>query len=65
MLNKADLNTSHVDKGHLQTSEQYGPKAHFMAKQQVEDVLKDGETTTDGSTADDTVDEEHDLLTTG
>ena len=36
-----------------------------MAKQQVEDVLKDGETTTDGSTADDTVDEEHDLLTTG
>jgi len=32
-----------VDKGHLQTSEQYGSKAHFMAKQQVEDVLKDGE----------------------
>ena len=54
-----------MDKGHLQTSEQYGADAHFIAQQQVEDVLKDGETTTYGSTADDTVDEEYNLLSGG
>ena len=36
-----------------------------MAKQQVEDVLKDGEPTTYGSTADDTIDEEYDFLPGG
>ena len=55
-----------MDQGHLQASEQDSADARdTIAQQQIEDVFKDGETTPDGSTADHTVDEEHDLLTTG
>ena len=54
-----------MDKGHLQTSEKNGAKTHSIAPQQVEDVFEDGKSATDGCTADDAVDEEHDFLAAG
>ena len=55
---------THVDERHFKPTEQDGTKSQGFAKEEIEQILQDGEPTSDGGTTNDAVDEKHHLLAT-